>query len=234
LVAHSVIDCSRGAFCGLAPLARQMELPFELRHKGWGAGSDFDLCIQVATKLSIYFRSSRRTWHGRRRKGSSFRQCENVNPANSLMQCFLLRKNYKPRFDFSWQMLREERIITKRMVSQKICPSDGSGERENPLRRTWSTPIHSATPQLHQNPDWWFLKKCTLFVSWVEIFLWGQTDRQTVSGKQISNLPIANCSLAFCKLEEALFLWAWLQQSWRVESRDNSAPLRFWKAENWS
>jgi hypothetical protein len=27
-------------------------------------------------------------------------------------------------------MLREERIITKRMVSQKICPSDGSGERE--------------------------------------------------------------------------------------------------------
>jgi hypothetical protein len=27
-------------------------------------------------------------------------------------------------------MLREERIIIKRMVSQKICPSDGSGERE--------------------------------------------------------------------------------------------------------
>ncbi len=40
LVAHSVIDCSRGAFCGLAPLVRQMELPIELRHKGWGAGSD--------------------------------------------------------------------------------------------------------------------------------------------------------------------------------------------------
>jgi hypothetical protein len=35
-------------------------------------------------------------------------------------------------------MLREERIISKRMVSEKICSSDGSGEREreNPLRRT--------------------------------------------------------------------------------------------------
>jgi hypothetical protein len=40
LVAHSVMDFSRGAFCGLAPLARQTGLPIDLRHKRWGVGSD--------------------------------------------------------------------------------------------------------------------------------------------------------------------------------------------------
>jgi hypothetical protein len=103
-------------------------------------------------------------------------------------------------------MLREERIISKRMVSEKICSSDGSGERERERTlygghdRHLSTALHHSFIKILID-DSSRIAPC-LFLGTKSFF----EDRQTVSGKQISNFPTANCSMAFCKLEESLFL----------------------------